>query len=185
MPPCKLITSEGAVLILIAHHNHITVREIAHTLGLTERLIHGIITRLVAEGYLSKRRVGRGNRYQVHLDRPLGQSALQGMTLGELLRGVQAAPRGQTEVLTQLSRNAGGETEQRPHGWPPEVTEATLPEHRLYRERLLTQTRDLREGPRKVRETSRRMRAERAVSKALRLRTGRAAGLMDEPSKAG
>lgn len=50
MPPCKFITSEGAVLILIAQHNHITVRAIAHMLGLTERLIHGIITKLVADG---------------------------------------------------------------------------------------------------------------------------------------
>jgi predicted ArsR family transcriptional regulator len=65
MPAWKLITNHGAVLILLAQHGRITVRELAHRLGLTERLIHRIIAELAAEGYVSKQRVGRGNQYQL------------------------------------------------------------------------------------------------------------------------
>jgi hypothetical protein len=43
MPAWNLITNHGAVLILLAQHGRITVRELAHRLGLTERLIHRII----------------------------------------------------------------------------------------------------------------------------------------------
>jgi hypothetical protein len=34
MPRCKFMTSYGAVLALIARHGHLTVREMAHRLGL-------------------------------------------------------------------------------------------------------------------------------------------------------
>ena len=110
MPAWKLITNHGAVLILLAQHGRITVRELAHRLGLTERLIHRIIAELAAEGYVSKQRVGRGNQYQVHPNRPLLRPVFRGVTVGEWLRGVrvtvQAPPAGQASP----SRNAGGRT---------------------------------------------------------------------------
>ena len=111
MPRCKLVTSYGAVLALIAWHGHLTVQEMAHGLGLTERLIHSIIAELEADGYLSKHRVGRVNRYHIHLDLPIGQLGFDAITIGDILRVVKVGTWEQTKALAQPSQNAGPEPE--------------------------------------------------------------------------
>jgi predicted ArsR family transcriptional regulator len=53
------ITNHGAVLALVAHEGQITAKDIADTLGLTERPVRRIIAELDAAGYLQKKREGR------------------------------------------------------------------------------------------------------------------------------
>jgi predicted ArsR family transcriptional regulator len=50
----ELETTETTPIILIDQHGQITAREIAETLGMTERPVRRIITELEAAGYLSK-----------------------------------------------------------------------------------------------------------------------------------
>jgi len=86
MTEWTFITNHGAVLALIAQHSQITAREIAETLGMTERPVRRIIAELEVAGYLCKQRVGRVNRYRVNLDVPLRRPETQATVVGELLR---------------------------------------------------------------------------------------------------
>ena len=86
MPEWTFITNHGAVLALIAQNSQITAREIAATLGITERPVRRIIAELEAVGYLCKQRVGRVNHYQVNLDLPLRRPEARATMVGELLR---------------------------------------------------------------------------------------------------
>jgi len=85
MSEWTFITNHGAVLALIAQSSQITAREIAETLGITERPVRRIIAELEATGYLSKQRVGRVNRYRVNLDLPLRRPESRATMVGELL----------------------------------------------------------------------------------------------------
>jgi DNA-binding Lrp family transcriptional regulator len=86
MPEWTFITNHGAVLALISQNSQITAREIAETLGMTERPVRRIIAELEAAGYLYKQRVGRVNRYRVNLDLPLRRPEARATMVGELLR---------------------------------------------------------------------------------------------------
>ena len=86
MPEWTFITNYGAVLALIAQNSQITAREIADTLGMTERPVRRIIAELEAAGYLCKQRIGRVNHYRVNLDLPLRRPEARATMVGELLR---------------------------------------------------------------------------------------------------
>jgi DeoR/GlpR family transcriptional regulator of sugar metabolism len=93
MPAWSFITNHGAVLLLIAQRRQITARELAATLGLTERPVRRIIAELAAAGYVHKQRVGRVNEYEVSLDLPLPQPVSREVAVGDLLRLFQLPTR--------------------------------------------------------------------------------------------
>jgi predicted ArsR family transcriptional regulator len=86
MSAWHFITNHGTVLVLIMQRGQITAREIAATLGLTERPVRRIIAELEAAGYLHKKRVGRVSHYEVTLDLPLRQHVHREVAVGELLQ---------------------------------------------------------------------------------------------------
>lgn len=85
MATWSFLTHTGAVLLLIAQRRHITAREIAERLALTERPVRRIIAALEAEGYLHKQRVGRRNHYEVNLALPLPQPVTPAVAVGDVL----------------------------------------------------------------------------------------------------
>ena len=85
MPSWSFITNHGEVLSLVARYGHITAREIANQLGITERSVLRIISDLEAEGYLERTRDGRVNYYEVNHDLPLRRPELRDTAVGELL----------------------------------------------------------------------------------------------------
>ena len=80
------VSSHGAVLIEVARNGEATVREIADRVRLTERQAHRILGDLVDEGYVTRERVGRRNRYSVNRSMPMRLPALSGHRIGELLQ---------------------------------------------------------------------------------------------------
>jgi len=62
------------------------LRDIADCVGVTERAAHRIVCELEKDGYLTRHRAGRRNRYEVHLDAPLQHPLERGRTVGELLK---------------------------------------------------------------------------------------------------
>ena len=78
------ITNHGLVLATIAKHPNLTAREIGDTIGVTERTAHRIIIDLEEEGYISKTKVGRQNKYKIHPDMPL-KDEISDAEVGELL----------------------------------------------------------------------------------------------------
>ena len=79
------ITNHGAVLAMIGQSGQITVREIAHHLGITERTVLRIIKELDAAGYIQKKKEGRVNHYTVNMDLPLRRQGQRENSVAELL----------------------------------------------------------------------------------------------------
>jgi hypothetical protein len=81
----SFLTNHARALLCIAHDPGVRLRDLAAMVGVTERSAHGIITDLVAGGYVVKDKDGRRNRYRIQERRPLRDPITQELTIGELL----------------------------------------------------------------------------------------------------
>jgi hypothetical protein len=79
------LTNHALALLCIAHDPGVRLREIATTLGITERAAFGIVTDLVDAGYVVKDKHGRRNSYDVQVDKPLPEALLRQRTVGQLV----------------------------------------------------------------------------------------------------
>ncbi|MCB5167677.1 MarR family winged helix-turn-helix transcriptional regulator [Streptomyces bambusae] len=59
------LTNHARVLVTIARDPGIRLRDIAAVCGLTERTVQAIVTDLQEDGYLTRIRDGRRNRYEI------------------------------------------------------------------------------------------------------------------------
>jgi DNA-binding MarR family transcriptional regulator len=82
------LSNHGNVIVYIDEHRDARLREIADAIGITERATHKLVTELVDEGYLTRKRVGRRSEYSVNSEMHLRQAALAEHTLHELLIGM-------------------------------------------------------------------------------------------------
>ncbi len=87
-PGWTLLSNHGHVVVCIATDPDLRMRDIAARVGITERAAQGIVADLAEAGYVTKEKVGRRNRYRVHLDRSLRHPNESDHTLGELLDGL-------------------------------------------------------------------------------------------------
>ncbi len=88
-----LITNHGMVLSYLARRPRSTAREVAQAIGITERTTHKIIADLAREGYISRRREGRGNVYRVNPRLPLRHPTHGEVVVGDLLIALGWRPR--------------------------------------------------------------------------------------------
>jgi hypothetical protein len=79
------LTNHAHVLVCIADDPDTRGRDIAERVGITERAAQAIIADLVADGYVTRTRVGRRNRYEIHPDLPLRHPLEADHSIGELL----------------------------------------------------------------------------------------------------
>jgi predicted transcriptional regulator len=79
------LTNHARVLLCIAHDPGVRLRDIAASLGITERSAYGIVTDLAEAGYIVKQKNGRRNRYQIQAHLPLPEPARRERTVGEVL----------------------------------------------------------------------------------------------------
>jgi len=79
------LTNHGRALLCIAHDPGVRLRDIAASLGITERRAYGIVTELTEAGYVLKERDGRRNRYQIQFHLPLSEPTAREGTIGDLL----------------------------------------------------------------------------------------------------
>jgi DNA-binding IclR family transcriptional regulator len=85
MTEWSFLTNHARVLVCIAHDPGMRLRDIAATVGITERSAYSIVTDLTAAGYVVKNRDGRRNRYQVQADLPLREASTRERTIGDVL----------------------------------------------------------------------------------------------------
>jgi DNA-binding IclR family transcriptional regulator len=85
MAEWSFLTNHARVLVCIAHDPGVRLRDIAATLGITERSAYGMVTDLTEGGYVVKEKDGRRNRYQIQAHLPLGEALTQERTIGEVL----------------------------------------------------------------------------------------------------
>jgi len=85
MAEWSFLTNHARALVCIAHDPGVRLRDIAATLGITERRAFGIVTELTDAGYVVKEKEGRRNRYHIRSDLPLRGAVGQERTIGEVL----------------------------------------------------------------------------------------------------
>lgn len=81
----RFLSNHAQVLLSVASDPDARLRDIAATVGITERAAHRIVDELVQGGYVSRKRVGRRNRYAVKPHLPLRDPLLRDRKLADLL----------------------------------------------------------------------------------------------------
>jgi len=71
MAEWAFLANHARVLLHLAHDPGARLRDIAASLGITERRAHGIITDLAEAGYVITQKDGRRNRYQIQAHLPV------------------------------------------------------------------------------------------------------------------
>jgi DNA-binding MarR family transcriptional regulator len=79
------LTNHAQVLLCIDNDPDARMRDIAGTVGVTERAAQRIINDLVQAGYLRRERRGRRNRYQINRRARMRHPAQREHAIGELL----------------------------------------------------------------------------------------------------
>lgn len=86
------LTNHAHVLLCIAGDREIRLRDVAASVGITERAAQRIVMELEEAGYLDRERVGRRNRYRLHADQPLRHPMDRNHWVGELLTVLSDEP---------------------------------------------------------------------------------------------
>src|SRR4029453_1829382 len=84
MAEWTFLTNHGRVLLEIARDPGVRLRDLAVALGTTERTAFGVVADLSQAGYVTKRKGGRRNPYEVEAPRPLRESRPRERTIGAL-----------------------------------------------------------------------------------------------------
>jgi DNA-binding IclR family transcriptional regulator len=65
------LTNHGHVLLCLAHEPELRLRDVAEKVGVTERAVQRIVADLEEAGYLTRRRTGRQNEYDIATELPM------------------------------------------------------------------------------------------------------------------
>lgn len=83
--PWTFLSNHGHVLVALSRDPGARIRDIAATVGITERAAQGILRDLEDAGYVSKDKVGRRNVYRLHVDLKLRHPAEAETSVRDLL----------------------------------------------------------------------------------------------------
>src|SRR5580765_2701524 len=84
-PNWTFLTSHTQVLLCIARDPETRMRDVAETVGITERAAQRILRDLVEAGYVDRERVGRRNRYTINGVTMMRHAEQRNHEIGELL----------------------------------------------------------------------------------------------------
>ena len=90
----SFLTRHAGVLVCIARDPGVRLRDIAASLGITERNAHTIVSDLADAGYLVKQKDGRRNRYQIQAHLPLPGAGPGEPAIGDVLALLAGTPPG-------------------------------------------------------------------------------------------
>jgi predicted transcriptional regulator len=86
----RFLSNHTQVLLCIQRDPNVRFRDIADSVGITERAAQRIVADLVESGYVESERIGRRNHYRVNADTAMRHPAQEGHDVGELLRLLQS-----------------------------------------------------------------------------------------------
>ena len=78
-------TNHAHVMICLARNPEQPLREVALSVGITERAVLRIVAELEESGYLRRQRNGRQNMYEIYPERPLRHPLESHCAIGNLL----------------------------------------------------------------------------------------------------
>ena len=79
------LTNHAQVLLSIANDPDVRLRDVAETVGITERAAQRIVADLAESGFVERERRGRRNRYVINEQTEMRHPAQEGYEVGELL----------------------------------------------------------------------------------------------------
>lgn len=85
----RFLSNHTQVLLCIQRDPNARFRDIAQSVGITERAAQRIVADLIESGYVESERVGRRNRYRIRTDIAMRHPAQHGHEIGELLELLQ------------------------------------------------------------------------------------------------
>jgi hypothetical protein len=121
------LTNHGHVLVCLANDPEVLLRDVATSIGITERAVQQIVGDLERAGVIVRLRVGRGNHYIVRREERFRHRVQAGVTVGDFVelvevgnasrrrlpparvgtgRGIVGAPVPDIEWATQAQRSA-------------------------------------------------------------------------------
>jgi DNA-binding MarR family transcriptional regulator len=83
------VTNHTQVLLSIARNRDVRLRDIAQTVGITERATQRIVADLIEGGYVSRERRGRRNHYSVNPKTKMRHPSQREQDVGTLLDVLQ------------------------------------------------------------------------------------------------
>ncbi len=92
-PRWTFLTNHGHVLICLAQSPELRLRDVALRVGVTERAVQRIVGELEEGGYLTRRRAGRQNEYEIDLDQPMRHPVEAHQAVGALIAMAEHRPR--------------------------------------------------------------------------------------------
>jgi hypothetical protein len=81
----SFLTKHGRALLCIARDPDVRLRDIAASLGITERRAYAIVFDLTGAGYVVKTKDGRRNRYEIQAHMPLPEPDSRERAIGDVL----------------------------------------------------------------------------------------------------
>jgi DNA-binding IclR family transcriptional regulator len=99
------LSNQLSLLMLLAVRAEVTTRELALSLGITERAVHRILRDLAESGFITIGKRGYRNQYTVHPEKSVGHPAYPTLTLGELLAPVYARTDATVSVANGAAAN--------------------------------------------------------------------------------
>ena len=90
------LTNHGHVLLCLARDPALTLRDVAALVGVTERAVQRIVGDLEAAGYLTRRRSGRHNEYDININQPMRHAVEAHQTVAILIQLVTRKRRART-----------------------------------------------------------------------------------------
>lgn len=86
VPGWTFLSNHTHVMVCLAGNSDLTLRDIAQTIGITERAVHRIVSELEDADALTRERVGRRNVYRIHPELHLRHPLESHCTIGEILK---------------------------------------------------------------------------------------------------
>jgi len=115
----KFVTNHTQVLLSITRDRDVRMRDIAETVGITERAAQRIVSELIDAGYVSRERVGRRNHYVVNPELKMRHPSQRDHEVGGLLELLQLprseSPRRQSK--TDAPQRHPKPAARRPRSW--------------------------------------------------------------------
>jgi len=93
IPGWTFLSNHTHVMVCLVSNSDLTLRDIAQTVGITERAVHRIVSELEEAGALTRERVGRRNVYRIHAQLHLRHPLEAHCTIGEILQLLAKRPR--------------------------------------------------------------------------------------------
>ena len=83
--PWSFLTNHTQVLLCIARDPETRLRDIAETVGITERAVQRIVADLIESDFVTRERVGRRSRYRLNREARMRHPAQYEHEIGEML----------------------------------------------------------------------------------------------------